>query len=335
MSNSDQIGPAGRKRLFWFISPLFFLLASASMAAEWKPEKNVEFVIGTGAGGALDRTARLIQRIWKNTGIVPATTLVVNKPGGGQSMALGYLDQNARDGHYLLITSGIVFSNHITGKSPHAYTNFTPVAILFSEGTVFAVSSGSSIRTANDLISRLRKDPYGPSFAVGSTLGSATHIASALVGKAVGADIKRMKAVVFNSSGESVTAVMGGHVDVMAAAAQLAVQHSKTGKLRIVASATSERLPGALSVVPTWKELGVDAIVTNWRGVFGPRDMSPEQVSYWVDALQKTEKNSEWQDELSRNLMVSTFYHGLEAKKFLDSDYATTKLMLTELGMTK
>ena len=335
MSDCGNTGPAGRKRLLWLLSPLFFHLAPAAVAAEWKPDKNVEFVIGTGAGGALDLTARLLQRIWKNAGIVPATTLVMNKPGGGQSMALGYLDQHARDGHYLLITSGIIFSNHLTGKATHSYTNFTPVAILFSEGTVFAVSSGSNLRTASDLISRLRKDPYGPSFAVGSTLGSATHIAAALVGKAAGADIKKMKAVVFNSSGESVTAVMGGHVDVMTAAAQLVVQHSQTGKLRIVASASSERLPGALSAVPTWKELGVDAVVSNWRGVFGPRDMSPEQVSYWVNALQKTVKSPEWQEELSRNLMVSTFYHGLEAKKFLDSDYANTKLMLTELGMTK
>ena len=169
MSDCGNTGPAGRKLLLWLLSPLFFHLAPAAVAAEWKPDKNVEFVIGTGAGGALDLTARLLQRIWKNAGIGPATTLVMNKPGGGQSMALGYLDQHARDGHYLLITSGIIFSNHLTGKATHSYTNFTPVAILFSEGTVFAVSSGSNLRTASDLISRLRKDPYGPSFAVGST----------------------------------------------------------------------------------------------------------------------------------------------------------------------
>lgn len=308
------------------------LFAPAAMA-QWKPDRKVEFVIGTGAGGVLDLTARHIQRIWSNTGIVADPVVVVNKPGGGQSIALGYLNQQAGDGHYLAVVSGIIFSNYLTGKSPHAYTGFTPVAILFNEATVFAVNAGASMRTADDLMARLRKEPYGPSFAVGSTLGSITHIAAALVGKAANADVRKIKAVVFNSSGESVTAVMGGHVDVMVAAAQLAVQQAQSGKLRVIASASAQRLPGILSEVPTWKEMGVDAVVANWRGVIGPRDMKPEQVAFWTRALERTVDSNEWKVEAARTFKEGLFLQGREAKAFLDADNAKTKLMLTELGM--
>jgi putative tricarboxylic transport membrane protein len=308
------------------------LFVPAAMA-QWKPDRKVEFVIGTGAGGVLDLTARHIQRIWSNTGIVVDPVVVVNKPGGGQSIALGYLNQQTGDGHYLAVVSGIIFSNYLTGKSPYAYTGFTPIAILFSEATVFAVNAGASIRTADDLMLRLRKDPYSPSFAVGSTIGSITHIAAALVGKAANADVKKIKAVVFNSSAESVTAVMGGHVDVMVAAAQLAVQHTQSGKLRVVATASAKRLPGILAEVPTWKEIGIDAVVANWRGVIGPRDMKPEQVAYWTRALERTVDSNEWKVEAARTYKEGLFLKGGEAKAFLDADNAKTRLMLSELGM--
>ena len=303
--------------------------------AQWKPEKNIEFVIGTGPGGAFDSTARRLQRIWKEAGIVSATTLVVNKPGAGQSLALAYLNQHAGDGHYLTIASGIVFSNHLTGKTPYAYTDFTPVAMLFNESTVFAVNAGSPLRSGRDLLERLRKDPTGPTFAVGSTLGSATHIAGALIVKAAGGDVRKMKAVVLNSSGDSVTAVLGGHIDVVMSAATLVLPHAQADKLRIIAVASPQRLTGALAEVPTWKEQGVDAVVSNWRAVLGPKGMTAEQIAYWEGALSKTVRTADWQGEVARNVWEDLFLGSRETKRFLDNDYAATKSILTELGLIK
>ena len=73
---------------------------------------------------------------------------------------------------WLEYSSGIVFSNHLTGKSPLAWTDFTPVSLLFNDATVLAVKADSPLRSSRDLVDRLRRDPYASSFAVGSTLGS-------------------------------------------------------------------------------------------------------------------------------------------------------------------
>ena len=307
----------------------------APAAAQWKPEKNIELVIGTGPGGSFDTTARLLQRLWKDAGIVPATTLVVNKRGAGQSLALGYLNQHAGDGHYLTIASGIVFSNHLTGKTTYSYTDFTPVAMLFSEATVFAVNTGSSLGGARDLVERLRKDAAGPTFAVGSTLGSVTHIAGALVLKSAGGDVRKMKAVVLNSSAESVTAVLGGHIDVVISAASLVLPFAQSGKLRMIAVASPQRLAGALADTPTWKEQGVDTVAINWRGVMGPKGMTREQVAYWEDAIAKTVRLSEWQGLTTRNVWDDAFMGSREYRKFLDADYAATRVILTELGLAR
>jgi putative tricarboxylic transport membrane protein len=259
----------------------------------------------------------------------------VNKPGAGQALALAYLNQHAGDGHYLSIASGIIFSNHLTGKTTYAYTDFTPVAMLFSEPTVFAVNAGSSLGSARDLVERLRKDPAGPTFAVGSTLGSVTHIAGALVLKSAGGDVRKMKAVVLNSSGDSVTAVLGGHIDVVISAASLALPFAQAGKLRIIAVASPQRVAGPLADVPTWREQGVDTVAINWRGVMGPKGMTRGQVSYWEDVIAKTVKSNDWQGLITKNVWDDAFMGSRECRKFLDADYAATRAILIELGLAR
>ena len=313
----------------------FGMIACTSALAQWKPEKNVELVIGTGPGGVFDRTARLLQRTWKERGLVDVNTIVVNKPGAGQTLALAYLNQHAGNGHYLSVVSGILFSNFHTGKTTFAYTDFTPVVVLFNEATVFAVKADGAFRNAKDLFDRLRRDPHAPSFAVGSTLGSATHVAAALTVKAAGGDVRKMKAVVFNSSGDSVTALLGGHVDVVPVAAALALPHVQAGRLRLVAIATPQRLGGALADVPTWRELGVDAVAPNWRGVIGPKGMSNEHLAYWTKVLAASVKTPDWQAEVEKNAWEDVFLTGGDAKRYLDADDATVKRMLTELGLAK
>lgn len=314
------------------VSALVF--APSVSLAQWKPERQVEFVIGTGPGGGLDRSARVIQRIWKETGIVPVSAQVVNRPGAGQALALAYLNDKAGDGHFLTVVSGIIFSNHLTGRTTHAYTDFTPVCVLFGEETVFAVNAASPARNAGAFLDLLKKDPHGMSFAVGSALGSTTHIASALAVKAMGGDVRKMRAVVLASSGDSVTQVLGGHIDVVVSSATLVLPQAQAGKLRILAAASARRL-AALPEIPTLKELGVDAVVPNWRGVFGPRGMSAEQVAYWESAFARTVKTPEWQGEAARSLWEDSFMTGREARRFFDADHAATKANLAELGLVK
>jgi len=193
--------------------------AAHGAAPEWQPKTAVEIMVASGPGGGMDRTARTIQSIVREKKIADLAFNVVNKAGGGGTIGWNYLSQHPRDAHYLAIGSPALLTNHIMGKSALSHADFTPLAMLISEYTAFAVSANSPIKSGKDLIARLRADPRSVSVAISTSIGSGNHVAIGKVGKAAGVDIAKLRLVIFNATGEAITAVIGGHVDLVPATA--------------------------------------------------------------------------------------------------------------------
>ena len=91
-------------------------MTSATHAAttEWKPDRNVELSVGSGAGSGSDRLARVIQGVWQNRDLVKPSSTVVNKTA---ALAMSHIHQQAGNPHYLLHVSSTLLSNHVTGNS--------------------------------------------------------------------------------------------------------------------------------------------------------------------------------------------------------------------------
>lgn len=313
----------------------FAAFQSGAQVTDWSPERNVEIVVTTGPSGAQDRTARTMQAIFQSRQIVTVPTAVVNKPGGGGGIGLNYVIQHPGDAHYLLTTSPTILANHIVGVSKLTYTDVTPIAQLFSEYVAFAVRADSPVKDAKDMIERIRKDPAGYSASISTSAGNHNHIAIGLVMKAAGVDLKRLRVVVFKASGESVTATLGGHVDFIATTASNLVKFAQDGKMRIIAVAAPARLSGPMAGVPTWRELGFSAIGNNWRGVAGPKGMTPQQIRYWEGTLEKLAATDEWKSEIEKNLWVGNFMRSGPSTEEYRRQYAELKDVLTELGLAK
>ena len=225
-----------------FAAALITLLAvlqphAAWSASTWMPDQRVEFIVAASAGTSSDTTARWMQRLLTEKKLIEANAMVVNKPGGGGTIALTYLNQQTGNGHYMLVTSPTLLTNHITGRSNLNYTDFTPLAQLGRDSVVFSVRSDSPIRTARDLAERLRADPGSLTFAVGNSTGSHSHIATAQVTRAVGTDLRRLKVVTFGGSAEGVMALLGGHIDVVASPPSVILEHVRAGRARLLAIA--------------------------------------------------------------------------------------------------
>lgn len=300
----------------------------------WSPQRNVEIVVGFVAGGAADKTARTLERLVVANKLLNSTVTVVNKPGGGGSIAYTYVSQRPGDGHTLMIASPPLLTNHITGSSPLNYTDFTPIASLLNEYDVFAVNAASPFRTGEDLIERLKKDPKSVTIGFAS-IGSSGHIAAGLLNKAIGGTAKALKVVSFKGGAESITNLLGGHIDLAATVASVAAPHVATGRLRVVAVAAPRRLSGSLAAVPTWKEQGVDVVVGRWRAIMGPKGMSAAQIAYWESALKKVTETAEWKTDLEKNFWSDDFVTGAQFRRDLDKDYADTKAVLVDLGLAK
>jgi putative tricarboxylic transport membrane protein len=334
-SDIERGGSSGRTIASILALAVLVLAPCAAQSQSWSPEKNVEIVIGAGAGAAADATARAIQRIMQEKKLIPVSSSVVNKPGGGYALSWVYLNNHARDAHYLAVTTLALLTNAITGVNPLSYTDVTPIAQLFTDYVVIAVRADSPIKSGKDLVEQLKANPSSASIALAAALGNQNHIGIALALKAGGVDIRKLKIVVFDSSNNSIVSLLGGHVDVVAATALNVAPHLQTGKLRAIAISSPQRLDGALAQIPTWKEQGFNAIFGNWRGVVAPRGITPEQISYWEKVFAAMVKTDEWKRDMQANFWSDFYMGSVDSRAFLQTEQATLKGILVDLGLAK
>ena len=306
-----------------------------AMAQGWQPDRNVEIVINTGPGSGQDATGRFMQKLLQQLKLVPTSTAVVNKPGGGGAIAYGYMNQHAGDGHFVAIASKSLLTNHIMGRTPVTYTNLTPLAILFEEYISVSVKADSPIKDGRDLLERMKKDPTSLSFGVATSLGNPNHQGVAMALKRAGVDLRKTKNVVFQSGGNAITALLGGHVDVVPGSVGLMQKHMEAGSIRVIAIAAPQRLTGSFAGVPTWKEQGSDAIVSNWRGLIGPGNLSAAQTAYWDNATRQFTQSAEWKKELAAKNWDDEYKASAETRKYMDAEYAELRAFLGEMELAK
>ena len=316
------------------IALFVWLAAGAQAQTAWKPERPVELIAMNAPGGGSDRTLRIMSRIMQQTQLVPVAVNVVNKPGGGGTVAYNYLNTHPGDAHYLQLASKSLLTNHIAGNGP-SYTEFTPIAFLFGEYISVTVKPDSPLKSGREIIERLKKDPGALTFGIATSLGNPNHQAIATPLREAGIDIKKLKTVIFPSGGAASTAMMGGHVDIVPITAAFAASMARQGQVRVLAVTSPARLPDVLAGVPTWREQGYDVIVSNWRSMVGPRGMTPHQVAYWEQAFQRFVESEEWKKELETNFWASEYMRSAETRKYMEQDNAQVRAFLAELGLAK
>ncbi len=302
-------------------------------AQEWKPDRTVEMVVGAGAGGGNDNTARTIQKLLQENRFVPVPINVVNKPGAGGAIAITYMQQSAGKTNVIGVSSNTLLTNHITKKNSPNPADVTPLAILINEYIAFNVKADSPIRDGKDLVARLKADPSSVVLGISSALGNINHIAFAAVAREAGVDPRKVKTVVFNSSSASITALLGGHIDLVVGPVSIAGKRVEAGQIRALGVTAPTRRGGALAAVPTWKELGLDAIVDNWRGIVGPKGMTPAQIAYWDQVFRRMFELEEWKKDLEQNYWDNAALVSGPSAKYLDSTYRELKRTLTELDL--
>jgi putative tricarboxylic transport membrane protein len=327
---SQRLSHIARTVLLLFLLPV----AAGAQPAAWLPAKPVEMLVGVSAGGGIDRTARIIQKIMQDKRLVPTAVNVVNKPGGGGTIAQAYLNQRAGDAHYFELTATSLLTNHILGRTPAGHRDYTPLVLLYDEYLGFAVTGDSPIRDGRQLLEAL-KNPESLPIGIATTAGNTNHIAAAIIAKAAGVNPRRLKVVVFNSGGESMTALLGGHVALVVTPSANLIPHVQSGRMRVLGISAPKRVAGALATVPTWQEQGVDAVVANWRAVIGAKGWSSAQIAYWENVFGNVVASDEWQGEVSRAGGVPHFMTSAALAAYFDAEYARFRTILTDLGLAK
>jgi putative tricarboxylic transport membrane protein len=301
----------------------------------WQPTRQVEYVVPSGPGAALDMSARQTKDLLERRGLLPNAMLVSNKPGGGGAIALNQLLASAGNGHVVsTYTTGMV-NSRLLGDLTVGWRDVTPIVLMFEEAILAVVRTESPYKTGMDLVRKLRTDPAGLSIGVATSVGNHIHMAIAKPMKAAGVDVTKLTIVPFKSSAESMTAMLGGHIDMISASAPNLLVQLAAGRIRPLAVATTERLGGPLSIVPTWREQGVDADYSSSQGLLGPKNMTPEQLAWWTGAMRTVSESEDWKQFLVKQNWRPRFLAGADLIRHLESEETVAQSLLSELGLLK
>jgi putative tricarboxylic transport membrane protein len=315
------------------VAPISALAADSAPnipASNWKPEKPVEFVVQSAAGGGSDIFARTMATVMADEKIVTVPINVVNKPGGSGAVAYSYLNQKKGDPYVIATATGSYITTPIQGHSPVSYKNFTNLGILCVEDYVGVVRSESPYKTLKDMIAAAKQKPNSIRVGGSGPAGSDAIIRHKLE-KATGT---KLNYIVFQSGGEVNAALLGGSVDFASPNPSEATQLVKAGRLRPLAMFSPERLDNWKDV-PTAKEQGIDVTLDQFRGVVAASGLTKDQAAFWQGAMVKLSQSPGFKKYLEDNGLRALLRVGADAEKYLEQENKTYTEILTELGMVK
>jgi putative tricarboxylic transport membrane protein len=314
------------------LSIVVLTASNSQSASDWKPTSPVQIFVNSAAGSSPDIDSRMIQRLFQEKKLVDANIVITNYPGGSGGISFINLNKHAGDGHYFGTSSPSILTSRIIENVPVAHTDFTQLAILHVAYPIFVVRADSPIKTGKDYLDRLKKDPS--SLSIGTTSrGNQNHVAAAIAVKSVGGDVNKMKVVSFPGQGDVMMSLLGGHIDSGVGPIGVYAPQLEAGKLRAVAVAAPQRLEGARSNIPTWKEQGHNVVIADFRNLMGPKGLSQAQVAYWDSVFSNLTKLDEWKKYVRSISAEPSYLNSKEAKVFIDEQFDTLKSILTELGM--
>lgn len=323
-----------RQTLGWLAAGTALLTgAGRAHAAVWQPSGNITYNIGVAAGGSVDLYARGIGQALESLKLVNGQNVVpMNKPGAAGLLVLQAMQKARGDAHQLATFHTGSIAGQVTGVLKADLHEFFPVAMLVEETTLVAVRADSPLRDGREMLEKLRKDPESLKIAVAPLRGLNLHLAIAKPLKLAGVDVARLTVVPFRSSGESVTALLGGHIDVVIATGPSITPQIPAGKIRILVSCAAARGTGPLAEVPTWRELGIAADYVSYNGVLLPPAVDADQIRFWENALRKVSESPDWKQLVEKSGNKPIFKGYVDSHRYLQRELEETQTLVAALG---
>ncbi|ARK28870.1 tripartite tricarboxylate transporter substrate binding protein [Halalkalibacter krulwichiae] len=282
--------------------------------SEIKLDGDVEFIVPASAGGGSDINVRMLAEVIRENNIIDENILVVNKPGGSTAIANSYTYNKEGSNNTVLSWVSSQLISPIINNNDVTIENLTPLATLTLDSYLFVVNGDSEYESLEEIVTAARENPATVTIG-GTGQGTELHILSHLISKYADAEFKY---VPFDSGGETISALLGGHIDAILSNPNEIASQVEAGGVRALATSSEDRLSGVFSEVPTFNELGFEEIqIASFRGYVGPPGMSEEEIAFWEDVLRQVHESDMWQqDYIERYQLNSEFLNAEESKQF-------------------
>jgi len=232
------------------------------------PTRTITFVVGFAPGGGIDTFARVVaQELNEQAGFA---VVIENRAGAASNIAAKAVAAAAPDGYTLLFTGNSYAINQTLYRNPgYATEDLRPVAFVAIDSMALAVNAASPARSLPEFLETGKAVPFNFGYGGSSARIGAEYVFNVLTkGQAVG--------VPFQSGAPALNALLGRHVDIIAA--PIAEVHAQIVQGAVRALAVSgPRRAAALPDTPTLDELGLPGLgINGWIGILAPARTPPD-----------------------------------------------------------
>ena len=297
------------------------------------PDGPITIIAPANPGGGWDQTARQIQQVWTEAGILGVPVEVVNRGGAGGAIGLAALVTTHRgDPRTLMVFGQVMLGALRTNDSPVSVDETVPIARILNEYQMVTVPTDSEYRTLGELIDDFKRDPAAVAWAGGSA-GGIDHVLAGLLAQAAGADPRRVNYIAYAGGGEAAAAVMGGHVTAGISGFGEWKAYVESGRMRPLAVSAPERIEG--DATPTLRESGFEVVLSNWRGLTAPPGTDEATRDWLIRAVEQMRVSAQWQEILGANNWEDSFLAGAAFEDFLREETGTVDATLRAIGLIR
>ncbi|MDA7472972.1 tripartite tricarboxylate transporter substrate-binding protein [Candidatus Pelagibacter ubique] len=324
------------KNIKKLVSVLFsaILLFSATATNSIAMDK-IHFVIGGGAGGGWDGTARGTGEALTKSGMLKSASFE-NMSGGGGGKALAFMINTKPKNTILVQSTPLVLRSitrhegYVTGSGVLSYKDVTPIAGVIGDYGAIAVAKNSPYKNFKDVVDAYKKNPSSIKMAGGSVRGSMDHLIGALAFQAAGANPNDVAYIPYDAGGKALAGLLSGETQIISTG--LGELMGARDQVRIIGITAPSRIADAPNA-PTLKEQGYDVQFVNWRGFFGPPNMSNKDKKALSTMLGKVMETPEWEAVRKRNAWVNIYNSDKDFVKFLDAQTVEMTALMKKLGV--
>ena len=313
-----------------FATVLLTSISSTSFAID-----KLHFVIGGGAGGGWDGTARGTGEALTKAGMLKSASFE-NMSGGGGGKALSYIINSKPENTVLVQSTPLVLRSitrhkgYVKGSGVLSYKDVKPIAGVIGDYGAIAVAKNSPYKTFKDVVNAYNADPKSIKMAGGSVRGSMDHLIGALAFKKAGANPNNVVYVPYDAGGKALAGLLSGETQIISTG--LGELMGARDQVRIIGITAPKRV-GDAPEVPTLKEQGYNVQFVNWRGFFAPKSMSGGDVKKIAKMLGDVQKTPEWETVRKRNAWVNIYNPGSKFDSFLKKQTKEMTKLMQELGV--
>ena len=322
------------KLLKSLISVLFSAALLFSATNSFAIDK-LHFIIGGGAGGGWDGTARGTGEALTKAGFLKSASFE-NMSGGGGGKALAYLINNEPENTVLVQSTPLVLRSitrhkgYVKGTGTLSYKDVMPIAGVIGDYGAIVVANDSPIKNFKDAVDAYNADPSSIKMAGGSVRGSMDHLIGALAFQAAGANPNNVIYVPYDAGGKALAGLLSGETQILSTG--LGEVMGARDSVNIIGITAPSRVADAPDV-PTLKEQGFDVQFVNWRGFFGPPGMSDSMKNEIAKMLGDVQKTPEWEVVRKRNAWVNIYNPGDKFVSFLEKQTVEMTALMKSLGV--